>query len=93
MRKIIILSLITLVFISNLLSQAPNLMSYQAVIWDASGNLVSEKIVNIKINLLQDSINGKSVYSEIHRIQTNINGVISLMIGGGNKCNRKNIRY
>ena len=73
MRKIIILSLITLVFISNLLSQAPNLMSYQAVIWDASGNLVSEKIVNIKINLLQDSINGKSVYSEIHRIQTNIN--------------------
>lgn len=46
-------------------------------------NLVSEKIVNIKINILQDSINGKSVYSEIHRIQSNINGVVSLMIGGG----------
>jgi uncharacterized protein (TIGR02145 family) len=58
-------------------------MSYQAVIWDASGNLVSEKTVSIKISILQGSVTGTSVYSESHRVVTNINGLVSLMIGGG----------
>jgi len=83
MKKITLLSLITIVFIGNLISQAPNLMSYQAVIWDASGNLVSEKMVSIKISILQGSVTGTSIYSETHRIQTNVNGLVSLIIGGG----------
>ena len=89
MKKIVLISLITIVFISNLISQAPNLMSYQAVIWDASGNLVSEKTVSIKISILQGSVSGTSVYSETHKIQTNINGLVSLMIGGGTNTTGK----
>jgi hypothetical protein len=58
-------------------------MSYQAVIWDASGNLVSEKMVSIRISILQGSLAGNSMYSETHRLQTNTNGLVSLMIGGG----------
>ena len=83
MKKIALLSLMTIVFIGDLVSQAPNLMSYQAVIWDASGNLVSEKTVSIKTSILQGSVTGTSVYSETHKVQTNINGLVSLMIGGG----------
>jgi len=83
MKKTSLLSLITIVFISNLISQAPILMSYQAVIWDTGGNLVSEKTVNIKISILKGSLTGTNVYSETHRVQTNINGLVSLMIGGG----------
>jgi len=89
MRKIILLSLITIAFISNLISQAPNLMSYQAVIWDASGNLVSEKMVSIKLSILQGSVSGTSVYSENHRVQSNVNGLVSLMIGGGTNSSGK----
>ena len=89
MKKITLLSLITIVFISNLIAQAPNLMSYQAVIWDASGNLVAEKMVSIKISILQGSVSGSSVYSETHRVQTNINGLVSLMIGGGTNATGK----
>ena len=89
MKKIALLSLITLLFFSNLISQAPNLMSYQAVIWDASGNLISEKMVSIKLSILQGSVNGTNVYSENHRIQTNINGLVSLMIGGGTNATGK----
>jgi len=89
MKKITLLSLITLVFISNLISQAPNLMSYQAVIWDGSGNLVAEKMVSIKISILQGSVTGTSVYSENHRVQTNTNGLVSLMIGGGTNATGK----
>jgi len=89
MKKTALISLITIVFIGNLVSQSPNLMSYQAVIWDASGNLVSEKMVSIKISILQSSISGSSVYSENHRVQTNINGLVSLMIGGGTNATGK----
>ena len=89
MKKIALLSLITFLFFSNLISQVPNLMSYQAVIWDASGNLVSEKTVSIKISILQGSVSGTSVYSETHKIQTNINGLVSLTIGGGTNATGK----
>ncbi len=89
MKKIALLSLMTIVFIGDLVSQAPNLMSYQAVIWDASGNLVSEKTVSIKISILQGSVTGTSVYSESHRVVTNINGLVSLMIGGGTNATGK----
>jgi len=89
MKKTALISLITLVFISNLISQAPNLMSYQAVIWDASGNLVAEKMVSIKLSILQGSVSGTSVYSENHRVQTNVNGLVSLMIGGGTNATGK----
>ena len=58
MKKIALLSLITIVFISNLISQAPNMMSYLAVIWDGSGILVAEKMVSIKISILQGSVTG-----------------------------------
>ena len=89
MKKITLISLVIIVFISNLISQAPNLMSYQAVIWDGSGNLVAEKMVSIKISILQGSVTGTSIYSETHRLQTNINGLVSLMIGGGTNATGK----
>ena len=89
MKKIALVSLKTIVFISNLISQAPNMMSYQAVIWDGSGNLVAEKMVSIKISILQGSVTGTSVFSETHRIQTNVNGLVSLTIGGGTNATGK----
>jgi uncharacterized protein (TIGR02145 family) len=64
-------------------------MSYQAVIWDASGNLISEKMVSIKLSILQGSVSGTSVYSENHRVQSNVNGLVSLMIGGGTNATGK----
>jgi hypothetical protein len=76
MKNIVFIILISTLFFGNLVSQAPNLMSYQAVIWDADGNLVSEKMVSIKISILQGSVTGMSVYTETHRIQTNANGLV-----------------
>jgi hypothetical protein len=64
-------------------------MSYQAVIWDGSGNMVAEKIVSIKISILKGSVTGPAVYAETHRIQTNVNGLISLLIGGGTSVTGK----
>ena len=89
MKKIGILGFFILSSISLILAQAPNLMSYQAVIWDGSGNLVAEKMVSIKISILQGSVAGAAVYAETHRIQTNVNGLVSLLIGGGTSVTGK----
>ena len=58
-------------------------MSYQAVIRNSSNNPVVNTPVKIKISILQGGPSGTSVYSEIHSVTTNANGLASLEIGGG----------
>jgi uncharacterized protein (TIGR02145 family) len=65
-------------------AQAPQKMSYQAVIRDNSNALVSNQIVGMQISILQGSANGAAVYAETQAPTTNANGLVSLEIGGGN---------
>lgn len=64
-------------------SQAPEKMSYQAVIRDASGNLVSSSMIGMRISILQGSASGSSVYVETHSAISNQNGLVSIEIGTG----------
>jgi hypothetical protein len=64
-------------------SQAPQKMSYQAVIRNSSGALVNSTTVGIKISIIQGSIAGTIVYSETQSTTTNANGLASLEIGSG----------
>jgi uncharacterized protein (TIGR02145 family) len=82
MKKLSIL--IAAVFISiNIFAQAPQKMSYQAVIRNASNALVSNAPVKMRISILQGSATGSSVYSELHSATTNANGLVTIEIGGG----------
>lgn len=79
-----ILCLITLLLVSaNLFAQAPQKMSYQAVIRNSSNNLVANSPVKMRISILRGSITGTSVYSELHSATTNANGLVSIEIGAG----------
>ena len=62
-------------------AQSPEAMSYQAVIRDASGNLVRNGQVGMRISILQGSADGSSVYAEEYTVTTNDNGLVSLEIG------------
>lgn len=64
-------------------AQAPELLSYQAVIRDNSGNLVINQSIGIRISILQGSITGVAVYIETFNQSTNDNGLISVEIGSG----------
>ena len=75
------LSAILLVFTG--FSQSPQKISYQAVIRNAAGQLVSNKAVGVQISILQGQISGTVVYAEIHNVSTNVNGLLSLEIGNG----------
>jgi Protein of unknown function (DUF1566)/Lower baseplate protein N-terminal domain len=64
-------------------AQTPQGMSYQAIIRDASNNLVKSLPIGIKISILQGSANGTPVYVETQNATTNANGLVTLEIGGG----------
>ena len=57
-------------------------MSYQAVIRNSSGQLVTNHAVGIKITIMQGSASGAVVSTETQTATTNANGLVSIEIGG-----------
>jgi hypothetical protein len=82
MKKLFTLLLIVAMTLS-VFAQAPQKMSYQAVIRDASNNLVTSHAVGMRIRILQGSASGTVVYTETQTPTTNANGLVSIEIGGG----------
>ncbi len=82
MKKIII-SLFLLAFSFLAFSQVPQSFSYQAIARDASGTGIANQNIGLRISILQGSITGTSVYSEIHTALTDANGILNLAIGAG----------
>jgi hypothetical protein len=64
-------------------AQAPNKISYQAVIRNSSNALINNQVVGMKISILQNSPTGNAVYVETQTPTTNANGLASIEIGGG----------
>ncbi len=69
--------------VGNSFGQSPGKISYQAGIRDLSGNLLSNSNVGIRMSILQNDINGTTVFAETHNGMTDQFGVISFGIGGG----------
>jgi hypothetical protein len=80
---LLIITLVYLLIGSSIFAQAPQKMSYQAVIRNTSGALVSSSSVGMKISILQGSATGTIAYSETQTASTNANGLVSLEIGAG----------
>ncbi len=83
MKKLYILVATLLLFSLHALAQAPQKMSYQAVVRNASNNLVANQGVGMQISILQGSATGPAVYVETQTPITNGNGLVSLEIGTG----------
>lgn len=81
MKKLIIF--LVIIVTANSFCQTPQLMSYQAVIRNDSGILITNTTIGIKISILQGSTSGNTVFSETQNPTTNVNGLISLQIGNG----------
>jgi hypothetical protein len=64
-------------------AQAPQKMTYQSVIRNASNNLVSSGNIGMQMSILQGGPSGIAVYIERHTTTTNINGLATIEIGGG----------
>ncbi len=64
-------------------AQAPEKMSYQAVVRDATNNLVVNTIIGMQSSILQGGANGTEVYVETQLPMTNENGLVSVEVGAG----------
>ena len=82
MKKIITIC-VAILMATSVFAQAPEKMSYQAVVRDGSNNLVASSTVGMRIQLLQDSEFGDAVYVETQTPTSNANGLVSLEIGEG----------
>lgn len=82
MKKII--TILSVVFLAaTLWAQSPEKMSYQAVIRDANGNLLSNHSIGMQLSILQGNPSGTAVYVERQYPSTNTNGLVTLEIGNG----------
>lgn len=64
-------------------AQAPGLLSYQAVVRNTTGALVTSHAVGMQLSIVQGSPNGTAVYVETQTDTTNANGLASLAVGAG----------
>ncbi|MCF8450687.1 MAG: DUF1566 domain-containing protein [Taibaiella sp.] len=64
-------------------AQVPQKMTFQAVIRNAVGDLVTSSTVSVRISIMQGSPTGTVVYKETHSPTTNANGLLSIYIGTG----------
>ena len=82
MRKLISI-IATVILTAGVFAQAPQRMSYQAVIRNSSDQLIKSSPVGMRISILQGSSSGTVVYTETQTPTTNANGLVSIEIGGG----------
>ena len=72
-----------LLLTASVFAQAPQKMSYQAVIRNSSNALITSTPVGMQISIMQGSPTGTAVYVETQTPSTNANGLVSLEIGAG----------
>lgn len=80
MRKVVLL-IFAMMLSLNIFTQNSYRFNYQAVLRDASGAVLTEQDVSVRIALLRDSPDGTQVFQETHQTQTNAFGLVHLEIG------------
>ena len=71
----------------SLMAQAPQKMSYQAVVRNSTNVLLTNQNVGMRISIVQGNSSGVIVYMETQTPTSNANGLVSLEIGGGTVVN------
>jgi len=67
-----------------LMAQAPQLVNYQAVARNASGNVLVNQTIKVRLSVNNNSATGTTVYQETHAaVTTNQFGLFTVAVGGG----------
>jgi hypothetical protein len=84
MKKLYTLLIITVLTL-NVIAQPPQKMSYQCVVRDNNGALVTDHLVGMRTTIYQGSLPQLVIYQETYNFTaTNANGLLTVEIGSGN---------
>ena len=86
MKKAIITSIsmmLMFLFVCELKAQVPQGLNYQAIARDSSGNIIKNRSINVRINIISGSVTGTLQWQETHTVTTNNFGLFTLIIGQG----------
>ncbi len=72
-----------LIMNSYLFAQAPEGIIYQAEARDNAGNVIQNKMLDVKIQILEDNTSGTIVWEGLHNVTTNQFGMFVVVIGTG----------
>ena len=65
------------------MAQAPERMTYQAVVRDAQNEIVANQGVSVEVSITQTTVSGTVVFEERHSPSTNANGLFTISLGTG----------
>lgn len=83
MKKIILLSLIFVVSAIKMYAQVPQMLNYQGVARNASGQALVNQAIGLRLTVLDAATSGNELYKETQTVTTNAFGLYNLMIGNG----------
>ncbi len=91
--KTTITSLIFVIVTLCTFAQTPQSFNYQAVLRDASGNILANQNIEIQVDILQGSASGSAILSETHSTTTNNFGLVNLTVGSISSTDLSNIDW
>ncbi len=91
--KTTITSLIFVIVTLCTFAQTPQSFNYQAVLRDASGNILANQNIEIQVDILQGSASGSAILSETHSTTTNNFGLVNLTVGSISSTNFSSIDW
>jgi len=84
------ISLIVLALAISVSAQAPLSFKYQAYLRNADGTIRGNEFVTLQLKIVQGTINGPEVYTEVHNTSTNSHGLVSVNVGEGSTSSNMN---
>lgn len=79
-KTITLLLLIFTIGTQILQAQAPQMMNYQGVARDGSGNVLPNQLIRLRFKIRDNTSNGTVVYSEVRKVTTNASGLFNVQI-------------
>ncbi|MBQ6069101.1 MAG: hypothetical protein IJK84_06330 [Bacteroidales bacterium] len=90
--KKVLTTLLAIVTFATLYAQAPQGFNYQATVRNAAGQLMTNRTVGVRISILQGSSVGTIIYQQEAPVNTNANGLFTLIVGD-NSADFANINW
>ena len=88
------ISFIVLAIAISISAQAPPAFKYQAYLRNADGTIRGNEFVTLQLKIVQGTVNGATVYSEVHNTSTNGHGLVSVSVGeGSTSSNMESVQW